>query len=196
MASDRRVFIKRGLLGGAALAIFGGGYLAVRRGEYPDAPPRNLRVLDEVSFWVLVAVAERVAPVERSGAMTLAHEVDVAMSVNNPGAQRDFVRALYLLENALAGLLFRGTPQVFTRLPAAAQDEALVAWRDSRLTVLASAYQSFRRLVLGAHYASAERAREVGYPGPRWLKPAPAPVVDDAPLSPPFVPEAAAGGEP
>jgi hypothetical protein len=184
---DRRLFLKRGLMGGALLALFGGGVLGFRQGEYPDVGARELRVLDEPTFWILAAVAARTTPAQGELAATIAHSVDVALRTAPPRAQKDFVRVLYLLENALAGLAFHGSTTVFTELSETAQGEALYAWRDSSVGLLRGAYHSLRRLTLGAYYANAERAAEVGYGGPLWAKPAPPKITDAGPLSPPYV---------
>lgn len=197
---DRRTFLVRGLGSSALLVAFGGGLLALRSGTYGEVDAYRLKVLDRTSFWVLAAVAARTSPVRSvAEAADLAARVDQALLRAAPGVQRDLVRVLYLLENALPGLLFRGRFSVFTKLSSEDQDAALYAWRDSSLALLRGAYQSLRRLCLSAHYSNAELAAEIGYPGPRWKKPDPGPIVDNQPLSPPFertpVQAAPPGGE-
>ena len=89
--------------------------------------------------------------------------------------------------NALAGLAFHGSTQVFTECSPNEQDAALYAWRDSRVGLLRGAYHSLRRLTLGAYYSSAERSSEVGYGGPLWAKPAPPKMTDTDALSATYV---------
>ncbi len=184
---DRRTFVKRGLLGGGLLALVGGGALFLRRGAYTLQPPEPLKVLDETTFCVLVAAARRIALADDALALRLARDVDEALTYGNPVAAQDFVKVLYLLENGLLGLFFRLSPALFTEMSPADQDRALNAWRDSRITLLKGAYHGLRRLVLGAYYTNLRRAKETGYPGPLFDKPAPPAIVETEPLSPPYV---------
>ena len=86
-------------------------------------------------------------------------------------ARVDVDRLFGLLENALGGLLLRGSPRPFTLLDEAAQDAALTTWRDSDVGLLRGAYQALRKLCLAAHYASPDAFIEVGYAGPSLNKP-------------------------
>lgn len=189
---NRRRFLKRGLFGGALLTLGGAGYLALRSGHdtgddtvRPTAP---LHAIDEKVFPVLVALAGRMVHAEKHDPLALAHAVDFTIAFQSPEAVSDLNMALGLLENGLFGLFTRGSPTPFTKLSPDAQDRALAGWRDSRLVLLRGAFTALKRLCLGAHYASLSSAREIGYPGPFFEKPAAPPIVADQALSPPFVP--------
>ena len=56
---SRRSLIKRGLLGGALLAVGGAGFLTVRRGATVALPADGLLVFTPAQFAVLDAVARR-----------------------------------------------------------------------------------------------------------------------------------------
>lgn len=185
---DRRRFLQRGLVGGALLALGGGGYLALRTGHASVAPTGPLHAIDAKVFPVLVAVAARMVAAEQEDPVAVAHGVDLALAFQSPEATKDLNMALALLENGLFGLFTRASPRTFTELSAGEQDRALASWQTSRLVLLRGAFTALKRLCLGAHYASLDAARAIGYPGPFFEKPAPPPIVADKPLSPPFVP--------
>lgn len=185
---DRRRFLQRGLVGGALLTVGGGGYLALRGGKLDVTPREPLRALDAAVFPVLVAVAARLIHADTKDPVAVAHGVDLALAFQPPEAKKDLNMALALLENGLFGLFTRASPRTFTELSPDAQDRALKGWQTSRLVLLRGAFTALKRLCLGAHYASLDAAREVGYPGPPFEKPAAPPIVSDQPLSPPFVP--------
>ena len=188
---DRRRFLKRGLVGGALLALGGGGYLALRSGHRDPTPTAPLHAIDAKVFPVLVALAARMVHAETKDPIALAHAVDFTLAFQPPEAKKDLNMALALLENGLFGLVTRASPRTFTELSPEEQDRALAGWQSSRLVLLRGAYTALKRLCLGAHYASLDAAREVGYPGPFFEKPAAPPIVADQPLSPPFVPSRA-----
>jgi hypothetical protein len=185
----RRALLKRGLLGGALLALAGGFGLALRPGAQVGAPRRPLHVVSARAFPVLVAVAGRVLDGVRVDVVEIAHAVDFALMRTHAEGGRDFDRVLLLLENALPGLLLRGSATPFTAMTIDEQDRALIAWRDSPLALLRGAYHALRKLCLGAHYATPAAWADLGYAGPMLAKDV-APVVARGPLSPPFDPNA------
>jgi hypothetical protein len=178
---ERRVFLKRGLLGGALLALGGAGGLAMWPGDRSARPSRPLKVIDEAVFGVLVAVAGRVCHGTTARPLEVAQRVDDALQFTYPEAQKDLNAVLGLLENGLAGLALRGSPKPFTLLDEAGQDAALLAWRDSSITLLRGAYHALRKLCLAAHYAQPTSWGEVAYGGPLIQQPeAPAITADGA----------------
>lgn len=162
---QRRGFLKKGLLGGALLALGGSGLL-LYPGQHVAAPTQALRVLDERAFQVMVAIAARVVPYPGADAVAIAHAVDASLSRTVPEAQADVVKLLGLFENALPGLLLDGRAAPFTRLDPDAQDRALERWRDSRLVLRRSGYHALRRLCLGAYYADPITWPALHYRGP------------------------------
>jgi hypothetical protein len=173
---ERRTFLKRGLLGGALLAVGGAGGLALWPGDRSARPLRELAVISADSFPVLVAVAARVCRGTTARPIEIAHRVDDALRFTFPEAQQDINSVFGLLENAVGGLLLRGSARPFTLLDGAGQDAALDAWRDSDLTLLRGAYHALRKLCLAAHYASPGSWAEVAYGGPLIPKAAPPPI--------------------
>ena len=160
------------------LSLWGGGVLVAGTGAlhlWPTArelrPRRALRFLDDSKFAVLAAVAARVcAGVPTADAIEIAHAVEASMTTTPPEVREQFVQLLGFLESAAAGLFFDGRPQPFSRLTPAGQDEALFAFRDSRLGLRRAGYQALRKLCIGACYADARTWPGVGYPGPPQIQ--------------------------
>jgi len=168
MPLSRRTVIRYGLGGAVALAAGGVG-LSLQR-TAPRAPSRPLRALDERTFSILAAVADRVAP-SRAGfpaasELQVAEKVDELLASVHPAVVEEITQVLHLLENGLAGLVFDGRPRAFTALDPGAQDQALDAWKRSRLGLRRTAYKALRGLCAAAYYASPAIYPAVGYPGP------------------------------
>lgn len=168
-----------------------GGFtaLALRPGDQSVRPARPLFVLQDAVFPVLAAVAARVMRGTTASPVEIAHRVDEALRFAPPRAQRDLNLVLKLLENAVGGVLLRGSATPFTLLEEVGQDDALKAWRDSAVADLRGGYHALRKLCLAAHYASPDSFAEITYPGPSITKPTPPALAARAPL---LVTEAAA----
>jgi hypothetical protein len=162
---DRRSFLKKGLLGGAVLALGAGG-LALRPGKTIAAPREKLLALDARGFSVMVAVAARVVTAPGADHVAIAHAADLALSHAPAEAQKDLRNLLGLFENALPGLLLDGRATPFTALDPAAQDAVLEAWRDSRLALRRSGYQALRKMCLASYYADPRSWTPLKYKGP------------------------------
>ncbi len=181
--------MKAGFLSATALAVGGGGILALQRGSMTYAPLRPLHVLNPRTFNVVVAAAECILSATKNiDYIHLAHKVDEALMFASPSAQRDFPRVLALFDNALTAFLSRGDTRAFSTLPEDARAKALNEWRDSSFSLLRGGYHAMRRLILGTHYAELENAQAIGYPGPPFEKPEAPPIQPRLPLSPPFPP--------
>ena len=165
---DRRTFLKRGLFGGALLALGGVG-LGVFPGQYVASPLGPLKVLEPKAFQVLVAAATRIVDAPGADPVQIAQNVDEALTFANPEAQKDFNGLLMLLENAFAGLLLDGRPVPFTRLPGLSQDESLMAWRDSSLAVRRSGYHALRKICFIAHWTQEASFASLPYSPPTGL---------------------------
>ena len=167
----RRSLLKRGLLGGALLALGGGGFLLCRRTK-PIAGPlkKPLKVLDEVELAVLSAIAARVIPARTGMPSTedlgLALRADLVLSQVDPSAAKEVKQLLKLFENALTGFLFGARVRPFTQLPEAEQDQVLQEWQTSRLMLRRTGFQALRTLITAAYYGSPETWSATGYPGP------------------------------
>jgi hypothetical protein len=180
----RRVFLKRGLFGGALLAVAAAG-VALIPGDRSVRPTGPLHVFSPAAFSVLAALAARVLKGTSANPVEIAMRVDASVQRAPPEVGKDLGSALLLLENALPGLLLRGSPKPFSMLDGDAQDRAFHAWRDSRLLLLRGAYHGLRKICLAAHYATLEAGPEVGYSGPLLTKAAPPPIEARAPLAVP-----------
>lgn len=163
---NRRTFIRRGLWGGVLLAVGGSIGLAAWPSHETARPRRPLRALTGRQFAVLAAVAGRFVTAPNVDTVEIAHRVDAQMATSPAEVRADFGNLLLLFDNALAGLVFDGRPQPFTRLSPQAQDDVLASWRDSRLAVRRSGYVVLRKLTQASWYAAPEAWAETGYPGP------------------------------
>lgn len=168
MALSRRTILRYGL-GGALLLSAGGVGLSLQptRLRQPAGP---LQVLDERTFSVLAAVADRITP--GGGGLPPARELQVAEKVDallarlHPADAGEMRQALLLLENALAGLVLDGRARPFTRLEPEEQDEVLRSWQHSRLHLRRTAWAAIHGLCAAAYYASPAIHPLLGYPGP------------------------------
>jgi gluconate 2-dehydrogenase subunit 3-like protein len=163
---DRRIFLKRGLLGGVLLGAGGTIGLGVYPTELAYKPKRALRCFDERHFAVLAAIASRTVVAPAADPVEIAHRVDETLSLGVPEAKADFRNLLMLFENAAVGLLLDRRIKPFTHLGPEERDRALDAWRDSKLVLRRSGYLALKKLTLAAHYASPDTWESVGYPGP------------------------------
>jgi len=156
-------------LGGAVALAAGGVGLSLQRTR-PRAPSRPLRALDERTFSILAAVADRVTPPREgfpaASELQVAEKIDELLTGVHPAVLEEITQVLHLLENGLAGLVLDGRPKPFTALSPQAQDEALQSWKRSRLGLRRTAYKALRGLCAAAYYASPEIYPAVGYPGP------------------------------
>jgi len=166
--TTRRGFLKLGFWGGLLL-FAGGGTLALRRTRLRASPAR-LRFFSPAEHSVFSAVCDRIIVVE-DGAPTasqvgVASKADGVLAAAAAETQRDFRRLLALFDNALVGLLVRGSLAPFTALRPEEQDATLEAWDRHRLPVLRTGFQAMKRLACACYYASPESYAAVGYPGP------------------------------
>lgn len=172
----RRGVLKKGLVGGALLAV--GGLLSVGlRGPRPGAPPRRpLQLFTPTEHTIFAAVAACVvppaAPTPTGGRWPSPAEVDCAgkadalLALAHPEVQRDFKRLLSLFESGLFGFVSTARPTPFTHLSPEAQRARIESWRRSRLALLRSGATALVRLVHATYYSSPETYALVGYPGP------------------------------
>lgn len=165
---SRRSLIKRGLLGGAVLAVGGAGFLASRGTRRGKPPPRPLSVLSEDEHAVMQAIAARVV-LPGEGAPSLddtAWNVDQLLTAVDSSAVKEVKQVLGLFESALAGFLFGGRVTPFTRLSPEEQDRVLREWQQSRLLVRRTSFSALKTLALAGYYGSSAAWGYLGYPGP------------------------------
>ena len=181
----RRVFLKTAA-GAGAVSAAAAATVGLRSSTELPAPARPLYVLDAPAFGVLAVVAGRVLVFPGADPIDVAHRVDAVLRYATPEARSELDLALALIENALSGLLLRGSATLFSELEPEAQDRALERWGRSSIAQLRGAVDAIRKLCLGAHYAPIAAQAEVGHPGPPVDPPKPAPISPRAPLSPPW----------
>jgi hypothetical protein len=164
----RRDVLKKGFLGGALLAVAGGGALALRKGKAVVLPSAGLLAFDPREYAIFSAIAQRVAPNGPAGLSPaeVARNADAILAKAPPGAQKDVKQLLRLFESALAGFLFGARTTPFIRLPSEEQDRVLAEWRDSRWQVRRTGYQALRSLALAGYYSSPLSWPQAAYPGP------------------------------
>jgi hypothetical protein len=162
---QRRTLLRRGLLGGALLALGGGVSLGFYPSNLTAVPRGRTRVFDAKTFGIMAAVAARMVPLPGADPVTLAHGVDEALSYASPEVQAEIKQLLGLLESGLSGLM-DGRFTSFSGASPASQDRTLAAWCDSRIALRRSGYQALRKLSVAAHYVSPSSWASVGYGGP------------------------------
>lgn len=162
---NRRSFLKRGLAGGALLALGGGAGLAAWPSRVVHVPTEPLVALTPKAFNTMAAVAARVVTVPAADPVVIAHTVDAALARAVPEARNDLVSVLHLLDSAVVGVM-DGYLGPFSTLSPEAQDRALYAWRDSRLTLRRGAYKALKNLAATSYYRKEAAWEDAGYAGP------------------------------
>lgn len=173
MAISRRALFRKGLVGGALLAVGGVGVVALRGTRLGPEPRGRLALFSREEHAIFSAIANRIVPGDsapanwpRAGDLDCAGKADAVLARIHPEAGAEFTQLLRLFENGMSGLLLGKRPAPFTSLEPAAQDERLEAWRTSRVALLRTGYQAFARLAAATYYGSPEVYSLVGYPGP------------------------------
>ncbi|MCA2977829.1 MAG: gluconate 2-dehydrogenase subunit 3 family protein [Myxococcaceae bacterium] len=169
-APSRRGVLKKGLIGGALLALGSGAYLFTRKSVEVDPPSDGLLVLSLREFAVVTALAWRLLP-RREGfpsvdSLQVARGCDRILTMVDATAVDETKQLLLLLENALPNFLFGGRASTFTKLSTDAQDAVLREWQTSRVTLRRTGYTALRGLVMASYFASEKTWPAVGYPGP------------------------------
>lgn len=168
-AISRRSLVKRGLFGGALLALGGAGVLASRDTRRSPLPPEGLQVFDEVEYSVFDAFSRRVV-IPKTGPsldqLRVAFNADRVLLRASEDVRKEVKALLKLFENALAGFLFAGTVRPFTRLEPARQDEVIADWANSALELRRTGYQALRTIALASYYGADASWPAASYPGP------------------------------
>ncbi len=173
---SRRGVLRKGLFGGALLALGGTGFLASRSSVEVDLPSDGLLVLTPREYAVISAIAWRLIP-RKDGFPTVetvqvARQADRILSVVDSTALAETKQLLMLFENALPNFLLGRRPTAFTRMSGDDQDAVLAEWQTSRLTLRRTGFMALRGVIMASYFGSPLTWAAVGYPGP------PAGVVD------------------
>jgi hypothetical protein len=162
---SRRSFLKKGLVGGALLAVSGVGLSLwpTRR----VTPRRGLLFLDERELSIVAAMAEVIVP--GGDPVDVAHRVDAFLSPMSSGSVHDLKKLLRLVENGFAGAILDGRPQPFSRASMEARRRTMESMQDSRIALRRGGYQALRRLLVAARWTDPSLWPSIDYPGPPQL---------------------------
>lgn len=168
---QRRTLLRVGIVGGALLALAGGGALLLRSAPaWRDGhlTPAGRRVMRGAARGVL----DGLLPAANAQAPVLdAHlnRVDATIAALSPSTQAEIDRLLTLLATAPGRIgLARLTPDWDDATSADVQ-QALESMRRSSLTLRLQAYHALRELTQGAFFSDPSTWPLLGYPGPRAL---------------------------
>lgn len=128
------------------------------------------RALSDRERGALAAIAARVCPgrdgVPGADEISLADNVDAFLATIDPQIASDLSGLLRIFSSPWGGFLLDGRFQAFTALSAEAQDQALEAWRRSRLALKRGAFSAIRGLLMARYWSDARVYGASGYPGP------------------------------
>lgn len=162
---SRRSFLKTGLLGAAAIAAAGTGYLVL----HPTPAPAPY-VFDDAAKGVLSAII----PVLLAGALppgaeaikqAIARTQTAVHSLPLP-TQKEVADLLNLMQLGPARRLLTGIEQDWSAAGQDAIRDFLQAWRTHRSPTLQTGYLALHDLVLGPWYGDESTWERIGYPGP------------------------------
>jgi hypothetical protein len=163
--TNRRTFLKAGLLGGALLVA--GGLAATLAGRDPVADRR--RVLGGVIPAVLAGALPEAPEAREAAVARCLKGVETAIAGLSPAAQQEAAQLFALLAIPPTRVLLAG---VHAGWDEAGPDEVaafLERWRGHASSLMRSGYHALHDLVLGAWYADESTWEAVGYPGPLKL---------------------------
>jgi hypothetical protein len=129
---------------------------------------RTLRLLSQLEYHILKAVAHRIVPAAvRCRGLDLAWKIDVILAGVSKRMGQEFKLLLLVFEygTVLLGPSFKR----FTQMSEAEQDRYLTNWAHSRLPFKRMGFQVLKRSVLAAYYGSRRVWSRIGYGGP-WLR--------------------------
>lgn len=167
MATNRRTFLKVGVLGALVLAA-GGGIYRMR------APSGARFVLDgearaaiDAMVPAMLAGALPAEAAARSAAVAATTErVHHAILGLPLGAQKELHDLFGLLALGPARRFLAGVPEAWSRATPEQVGAFLQNWRFHRLGMLQSAYHALHDLIIGSWYADDSSWAAIGYPGP------------------------------
>lgn len=164
----RRDVIRRGLFGGAILAL---GAAAWRMtGEAPSVQLKETRHLSRDAETAFRAIARRVVGTAKGFPSIedakLVARADVLVGRIDEHTRGELDQVLSLFESRLASVAFLGPFQPFSALSPEAQDRVLDGWEHSRFTLKRTGYAAIRSLAVAAYYSAPSTWEAVGYSGP------------------------------
>lgn len=162
---SRRSFLKTGLLGAAAIAAAGTGYLVL----HPTPAPAPC-VFDDAAKSVFSAII----PVLLAGAMPSGTDAipqaiartQTAVNSLPLTTQKEIADLLKLMQLGPARRLLTGIERDWGAAGPEQIRDFLQAWRTHRSPTLQSGYLALHDLVLGPWYGDESTWERIGYPGP------------------------------
>jgi len=171
---SRRTLLKVGVAGGAALLLARWLYTTTSMaGETPAA-----RRLDEDARAVLAAVT----PAMLAGALPAGRDretalrealagVEQAIDGLPPASRKELDQLFSLLAFAPTRCLVAGVWKPWPEATRESITAFLASWRESRFSLLRSAYGALHQIIYGAWYGLPRAWGPIGYPGPPSLGP-------------------------
>jgi hypothetical protein len=164
----RRMVLKYGFIGAGILAAGGIG-LSLQNTKM-IVPNSKLSVLSDTEFSILHAICERLLPQNglfpAASELNIAEKIDTVLYKADEFVQSEIKQVLLLVENALLGTLFDGHYKTFTQSSPEKQDQLLLSWQHSSLSLRRSALKALNSLCGAAYYANSETHALIGYDGP------------------------------
>lgn len=166
---SRRGVLKKGLFGGALLALGGGAWLFTRPSAVV-ALPDGLKVLGTREYACMHALVQRFIPPNEgfpdADSLNTTVAADGVLALMDDSTRDELKQLINLFENALPGFLFGRRREPFSMLPMDQQFAVLDEWRDSRLTLRRTGYLALRGVVMAAYFGNPKTWPAVKYPGP------------------------------
>jgi len=167
---SRRTLLKAGVLGAGALLFARWIYPSTSQ---PEATPEGVATLDGNAQAIIASVAS----VLLKGALPVGAEaaaargevvagVDKAIGGLPPSLRKEIDQLFWLLAFPPTRSLIAGVWSPWPQATEASVERCLDAWRDSRFTLLRSAYGALHQLVMASWYGNPRSWSAVGYPGP------------------------------
>jgi len=168
---SRRTLLKAGVAGGAALLLARWLYTSTSPAQLPSHP-----ALDSSARTILAAII----PVLLEGALPIGPEqpaahaktlaaVEQTIAGLPPATREELAELFSLLAFAPTRGLVAGVWSPWSEASTETIAAFLARWRDSRFTLLRSAYGALHQLVLAAWYAQPPAWPPTGYAGPPTL---------------------------
>lgn len=170
---QRRTWLKVGVIGGALLALGGGG-LALLRPGWADGrlTPAGRDLFGAIARVVLEGMLPDPITAPQAYAAALeAHlgRLEATITGFPKVVQAEIAELAALLLHPAGRYLLTGLGSDWTTAEMPALRAALQGLRESRLELRQQAYHALRDLTNGAYFADATAWSAIGYPGPRAL---------------------------
>ena len=168
---QRRILLKLGIAGGAALTVMAGG--TVLSYEHAWRNGHLTSVGRTVLGAVATAVLEGSLPADHHArdAALAAHlmRMESMLLAMVPAVQREVDDLLAILATPIGRLFLAGLRSAWPDAPVTQVQAALQSMRSSRITLRRQSYHALRDLTHAAYFADSGTWAQLGYPGPAKL---------------------------